>query len=209
MAKFSTAASDSPYKGSGNLTREQFYFYEMRTTARLMVSGLSDEEITEKIASENLFQFPTERTVKRAANACIVRLRALEDPFLIQAVAEQDSTTARQICLYAMMRQYRLVWDFMITVVGEKYRLRDYSFTRSEINIFFMRLQEQDDTVAGWSEATVKRIISTLLNILAENEYLDSSRSSQLNPVLICGVLENAIRESGHEPALAAFNCPV
>ena len=26
----------SPYKGSGQLTREQFLFYEMRTTAKLM-----------------------------------------------------------------------------------------------------------------------------------------------------------------------------
>ncbi|MCI6995410.1 MAG: DUF1819 family protein [Eubacterium sp.] len=27
---------NSPYKGSGSLTREQFLFYEMRTTAKLM-----------------------------------------------------------------------------------------------------------------------------------------------------------------------------
>ena len=27
-----------------------------------------------------------------------------------------------------MMRQYRLVWDFMVTVIGEKYRQQDFSF---------------------------------------------------------------------------------
>ena len=68
--------SESPYKGSGQLTREQFLFYEMRTTAGLLTEELTDEEIIEKIVSENLFQFPTERTIKRIAGACIQRLHA-------------------------------------------------------------------------------------------------------------------------------------
>ena len=35
----------SPYRGSAQITREQFPFYEMRLTAKLMCEGLSDEEI--------------------------------------------------------------------------------------------------------------------------------------------------------------------
>ena len=37
----------SPYNAV--LTREQFLFYETRTTARLMNEGLSDEEILKRI----------------------------------------------------------------------------------------------------------------------------------------------------------------
>ena len=36
--------NNSPYKGSGQITREQFLFYEMRTTAKLVYKGLSEEE---------------------------------------------------------------------------------------------------------------------------------------------------------------------
>ena len=44
-------AIDSPYKGSGGLTREQFLFYETRTVARLMSDeGLEDKEIIENIS---------------------------------------------------------------------------------------------------------------------------------------------------------------
>ena len=50
--------SESPYYGAGSITREQFLFYEMRTTARLMREGLSDEEILKRIVEENLFQYP-------------------------------------------------------------------------------------------------------------------------------------------------------
>ena len=39
----------SPYKGSASLTREQFLFYEMRTTAKLIEEGLNDTEIMERV----------------------------------------------------------------------------------------------------------------------------------------------------------------
>lgn len=207
MSNLSPNAYESRYKGSGNLTREQFYFYEMRTTARLMCSGLTDEQITEQIIADNLFQYPTERTIKQAISACIRRLHALNDEQLVRAVAEMDSTTAKQVCLYAMMRQYQLVWDFMITVIGEKYRLQEYDFTRRDINVFFMRLQEQDDTVAEWSENTIKKISSVLSRGLIDTEYIDNAKATRLNPVLICSTLENAIRSNGDLKALAAFNC--
>jgi hypothetical protein len=46
--------NDSPYKGSGSLTRAQFLYYEMRTTARLMTELQSDEEVIKRIISEEL-----------------------------------------------------------------------------------------------------------------------------------------------------------
>ena len=197
----------SPYKGSGSLTREQFYFYEMRTTARLLLEGLSEKETVEKIVAENLFQYPTERTIKKAATVCIQRLKALKDDDLVKAIAERDSYTAKQICLYAMMKKYRIIWDFMITIIGMKYRQQDMTFKRQDINVFFMQLQEQDDTVASWSESTIKKIGSVFSRILIENEYISSGRSKVLQPVLITSVLENAIRAAGQEIALPAFNC--
>ena len=195
----------SPYNAV--LTREQFLFYETRTTAKLVCDGLSNDEIVDRIVKENLFQYPTEKMVKRMALTCLRRLEALEDSSLVQAIATQPSDVAKQICLYAMMKQYRLVWDFMLTVVGAKYKLLDTSFGKIDLNGFFMRLQEQDDLVATWSESTVRKLKQVLQRILVENEYLDSTDADHLNPVLISPLLENAIRASGQELALPAFNC--
>ena len=89
---------------------------------------------------------------------CIARLREIEAEKLIETVASGSSDIAKQICLYAMMKRYRLVWDFMITVIREKYRTQNFSFSQMDINAFFMQLQEQDDYVAGWSESTLKKI---------------------------------------------------
>ena len=95
--------SESPYKGSGSLTRAQFLFYEMRTTAQLLVNGLSDEEIKKEIISDNLFQYPTEKSLEQMSRVCLHRLHGLNDESLITAIAQMDSTTAKQICLYAIL----------------------------------------------------------------------------------------------------------
>lgn len=199
--------NSSPYKGSAQITREQFLFYEMRTTARLMREGLEDNEVIERIVEENLFQYPTEKSIRQMAKVCISRLKGMGDEELIEAVVSQSSETAKQICMYAMMKQYRLVWDFMITVIGEKYRMQNFSFSQMDVNVFFMQLQEQDDYVAGWSESTMKKIRQVLIRVLAENEYLDDIKADHINPVWLNPVLENAIRSNNDDRALAAFNC--
>lgn len=199
--------NESRNEYNGALTREQFLFHEMRVTAKLMVDGLSDSEILSAVTKDNLFQLPTERSVNSLVKCCLKRLHALDDADLVQAVIKAPSEDAKQICLYAMMKQNRLVWDFMVTVIGEKYRLLDTSFSRMDLNIFFARLQEQNDSIAGWSDQTIQKIKSVLVRILVENEYLDSNRAERLNPVLITPILERKIREAGDIAALPAFNC--
>ena len=193
------------YKAS--ITREQFMFYEMRTTAKLLMEGLSDKEIISRILAENLFQYPTERQIRSQTQACLKRLHGLNDDSLVEAIATQPSDTAKQVCLYAMMKYNRLVWDFMVTVIGEKYRNRDMSFSRRDLNVYFIRLQEQIDTVAAWSDSTVARAKLVLLRVLVENEYLDSKDADHLNPVWLDRQLENTIRASHNEAVLPAFNC--
>ena len=76
-----------------------------------------------------------------------------------------------------------------------------------DFNVFMMRLQEQDDWVASWSDSTVTKVKQVLARILVDNEYLDSTTADHLNPVLIYPILEDAIRSSGDTKALTAFNC--
>lgn len=191
---------------NGSLTREQFLFYEMRTTARLMTKGLSDDEVVLRIMEDNLFQYPTERSVKKMARVCIGRLKAMEDDSLVQAVANQASDVAKQICLYAIMKYSRLVYEFMVTVIGAKYSSKDYSFGKIDLNVFFMRLQEQDDDVASWSDSTIQKIKQVITRMLIETEYIDNTKSDHLNPVWLNPVLENTVREKGETEVLSAFN---
>lgn len=196
---------DFPY--NGGLTREQYLFYEIRIVAKMKIQDLNQIDIIEKIKNENLFQFPTERMINNIARVCLKRIDALDNAKLVQKLAEAPAYVAKQINLYAMMRYNRIVWEFMINVIGEKYRVQDLSFSRKDLNLFFVRLQEQNDDVAAWSEATIAKIKQVLTKSLIETDFLDNNKSVTLNTVLLCEELEQGIRENGDVEVLQAFNC--
>ena len=106
-----------------------------------------------------------------------------------------------------MMKYNRIVWDFMTTVIGEKFRTQEFEFSGKDLNIFFFQLQEQNDTVASWSDATIKKIKQVLKKCLVECGYLDSTKSTKLNMISIAPELEDAIRADNDLAALPAFNC--
>lgn len=197
---------DQTHSYNGSLTAEQFLFYEIRIVAKFYIQGITIEEAIEKIKKDNLFQYPTERQVSRLARACYKRLDALENEQLIHELAFAPTEIAKQINLYAMMRYNRLVWEFMIGVIGEKYRNQDFSFSRKDINAFFTRLQAQDDSVSAWSENTISKIKSVLIRVLIETGYLDNLKDTTLNPVLLCEELEDGIKTNNDFDALPAFN---
>ena len=194
-----------PYNGT--LTAEQFLFYEMRIVSKQYLEQKSIEDIIVYIKRDNLFQYPTERMVMRIARACYKRLVALENEKLVYEVANAPVEVAKQINLYAMMRYNRLVREFMEDLVGEKYRQQDFSYTKKDINVFFSRLQEQNDDVAAWSEQTIKKLKQVLTKCLIETQMLDSLKDTTLNPIFISAELEAGIRENKDLTALAAFNC--
>lgn len=194
-----------PYNGS--LTSEQFLFYEMRIVSKQYLEGKPIEDIIEYIKRDNLFQYPTERKVSKLARACHRRILALGNEKLVYEMANAPVEVAKQINLYAMICYNRLVREFMVNLIGEKYRQQDLSYTRKDINVFFSRLQEQNNGVAAWSEQTITKLKQVLTRCLLETEMLDSVKDTTLNPIFISAELERGIRENNDLTALAAFNC--
>ena len=90
--------------------------------------------------------------------ACFKRIDVLESETLVYHMANAPIEVAKQINLYAMMKYNRIVWDFMTTVIAEKYRTQEFDLKKKDLNLFFFRLQEQNDTVATWSDALRKAI---------------------------------------------------
>ena len=192
---------------NGGLTREQFLFYEIRTVASLLTQGLSRKEILYTVLADNLFQFPTERMVSSILTTCFKRIDALDSETLIFELANAPADVAKQINLYAMMKYNRIVWDFMTTVIAEKYRTQEFEFSKKDLNLFFFQLQEQNDAIASWSESTISKIKQVLTKTLVECEYLDSPKATKLNMISIAPELEDELRANNDVAALAAFNC--
>lgn len=192
---------------NGSLTREQFMFREMRMVAQLYKQGLDPSGIINTVVEENLFQYPTEREIKGKCRVALRRLALIADSeALLDELAEGTLREAKQAALVAMMCDSQLLADFMVEVVGEKYRQLDLTLTRKDLNLFFARLSERDETVDGWSASTVQRIKSVLMNVLRETGYVEGIGSEELLPVLISESFETALRAAGLRRFLPAFN---
>ncbi|WP_294412118.1 DUF1819 family protein [uncultured Ruminococcus sp.] len=192
---------------SGGLTREQFLFYEIRLVASLICENNSRDEIYNRIMQENLFQYPTERMIRSMTNICFKRIDSLASQMLMEHLANASTAVAKQINLYAIMRENGIVYDFMTDVIGEKMRTQQMDFSHKDINSFFDTLQEYYPAAADWSESTRAKLRQVLTRFLVECEYLDNVRSQALKPVFLFPELEEGIRQLSDETALCAFNC--
>lgn len=197
-----------PYKGS--ITREQWLFREIRLVARLRLDeGLSDKEVVSRVVEKNLFQYPTEREVKSIARALCRRLTALSEDAsrrarLTDLIAHGTADQTRQTNLYAIARDYRVMWEFLTVVVAQKRRSLDAALPNREIVAFLEGLRAQDQTVAKWTDATLNKIRQVFVKCLEECGMYDRA-SEQLTSVLLDFELEQAIRANDDAAILPAF----
>lgn len=196
----------APQEYKATITREKFLYFETRMIAKYKMDGYSDEEIIRLAVDENLLQMPTEKSSKLLAAGCLRKLNC-NNPALTAVIAEAPTDIAKQANLYAMMNYNRLVWDFMILVIGRKYQEYDLSFGKRDVNRFFNMLKEQNSQVAEWSESTIQRIRNILIKMLVDTGYLDNANSEYLNRVFLFDEIKDIIIADADEIVLPAFNC--
>lgn len=191
---------------SGRLTREQFLHKEIKIVANLKQQGLDELQIFDRICKENLFQYPTERMVKNLAGVCLKRLDAMNDLNLESDLINGPTDLSKQINLYAIMKRERIVKEFMILVIGEKYSNQDFTLTKKDMNIFFMKLKEQDEKIAAWTDSTISKIKQVLFRFLIETGYIENLNTEILHPVYLYNELEQAMIDNRDQRMLPAFN---
>lgn len=199
------------------ITREQFLLRETRVVARMRLEGAADEQILDEVYRQNILQYPTLSMVKNIAAVCLRRLDALSgDPVtardLTALMANGSQEQAAQANLYAMMRGYRLVWEFMVGVIAAKYCTFDNILTRADLNVFFANLQQAQPVVARWSDSTISKSKQVLTKALTDAGLLtpmpdEPQGTFALASVYLDPLLQQAMRANGDDCALAAFNC--
>jgi hypothetical protein len=191
---------------SASITREQFLFYENRTVAKLLLEGKNLEDIVKQVTDENLFQLPTQKSVRSIARACFNRLTFAHNDALVNMIANGSASDAKLALLYAFMCQNLIVRDFMVDVIGEKFRVGLAIFDKSDVARFMFTLGNRVESVSKLSDETVKKVKSVLVKCLAEAGYLTTIRSTDLLQVSPSEELIRIIKERGDGDMLPAFN---
>ena len=190
-------------KYSAALTGEPFLFYESRQVARLKLSGRNRQQIREEIKSQNLFQYATEKSLAKRINAVQKRVDTL-DEMLLRFLAEQPSATAKIINLYAIMNTNKLMLDFMIEVIGEKFEQGNLVLEKRDLNEFFVAKREQQENIARWSDETIAKLKRVLPRIIFEAGILADRNTGTLQRLTLDKDVEKYFREHGEIEFLKA-----
>ncbi|MEQ8221965.1 MAG: DUF1819 family protein [Candidatus Eremiobacterota bacterium] len=182
---------------SASLTGDPLLYFEMRETAALILEGLSEDKIKEKIYGENIFQYDTKNRIYRRIASLKKRLSLL-DEYLLNMLVNGMSETGKIITLWTIYKTSRLFYEFMEEVVKEKFISGQDYLEYMDFSLFFQRKADEDETVAAWQESTVKKLQSVIKKILSETEILKRDKSLQrkiLHPDLRAHLLDKGERQ--------------
>jgi hypothetical protein len=170
---------------SAGAVKHSFWFMEFRKVVSLRAEGKSWDEIQMINENENIFGAPTSLRSNQIWSTVSGRVKTLDDSFypVFQAC---DVAAQKLFALVAAMAYDTLFAEFIYETVREKMIIGIYELSDSDIRIFFKNKQEQDDKVARWTEATLKRLGACYKTMLFEAGMTDKTRAARkiLKPVM-------------------------
>ena len=147
-----------------------------------------------------------DKSIKTIFKGVYKRLKCAGTPTLIELIANGVSEISKQASLYLLMRYNKIVYDFMVYVIGEKYKNFDFFFDKHEVTVFMNKLQYENEIVFSWSESTINKIKSVLVKCLSDTGYLNNIRSNNLNSIILYDEVLECIKENKDYEVLPAFN---
>ncbi len=174
----------SPYKA--DLTAGSLKVAESRVIASLLLENASDEKWRQALKDDNQLQARSPATAQRLARLIRNRLETMT-PDLWKLVKDGSSTVATHACLAAAVKHSALLADFLDLVVREQYQIFAEKLTHQHWHDFVAECQNRDPDLSQWSESTIKRLRSSVLQILQQAGYIDNTRSLRLQTVHLSG----------------------
>ena len=156
---------------------------ESRRVAKLMLTNPTEADWDRAIKDENILQ-KTLATARRQARLLRNRLGTLDRAGL-EHVSDGGAEICIQILLAASIRHSRLLGDFLRDVYISDVQKLERHLSHMQWDAFLSECEHRDQAVAGWSESTREKLFQVIVRILAEANYLDSTRKLGLTPPML------------------------
>ena len=169
---------------SAGAVKMSFWFIEFRKVVQLLHDGKSMDEIKELAHSENIFAAPTALRSNQIYSTVAGRIRSLDQSF-IPYFLTGALATQKLYALIAAMAYDTLFFDFVYEVIREKMIVGSNELADSDVRVFFKNKQQQNEKVAGWTDATLVRLGRCYKTMLYEAGVIDKSKTARtiLKPI--------------------------
>ena len=170
---------------SAGAVKMSFWFVEFRKVVDLLEQGKSIDEIRTLALNENLFAAPTALRASQIYSTVTGRIKSLDQSF-VPLFQKSDLATQKLFALVAAMAYDTLFFDFVYEVIREKMILGSNELMDRDVRVFFKDKQQQNEKVAGWTDATLVRLGKCYKTMLYEAGVIDKAKAARtiLRPIL-------------------------
>lgn len=155
---------------------------ESRIIAGLILRGLDAQGWNHAIVEQNILKVRSKDRALRIAKLIRGRLDSM-GPDLCRMVRDGMGTVVTHAVLAGAIKHSRLLGDFLVLVVGEQYRQFGRSLSNKLWDDYLNGCRERDPEMPHLSEATRRRLRSSVFQILAQAGYLENTRTLKLQTV--------------------------
>ncbi|MBF0105435.1 MAG: DUF1819 family protein [Deltaproteobacteria bacterium] len=154
------------------------------------------DAVREKVLIDNLLQTRTIAAAKRICREIVFRLRLLSDEE-IRLLVEGSRQDQVQVLWVAVCRRYKLIKEFMVEVVREKYLGMDYQLKHEDYDKFYNRKAEWNAGLEHQTAATQKKQRQVLFRMMQEADLLtkDNTITGQIFAPRFVKVMSNSKQE--------------
>jgi hypothetical protein len=178
---------------------------ESRIIAQLTLDSVSKEQLKHLLTIENILQKRSPATAIRAAELIKKRF-ALVDEDLLRIIATGSRQALMQALLVAAIKHNKLIGDFMLRVVKEKWRLFETKLKPIDWENFLLECEQTDETVLQWKVTTREKLGQVVKKCLVEAGFLESATNPTITPVLILPEIKTYLLENNEDYVLECMS---
>lgn len=153
-------------------TQQGFLLREVGLVAERLIAGIPEAELKQEVLEDDLFQLASAASRKTALMAIRRRLEGV--PISLLTLLSEGSLDLRRLTnTYLILLKHRLLREFIAEVILEAASRLSYTVPQAEVNAFMVYKRNQVPEIEGWSEATVGKVRSSLVNLCVNAGLLE------------------------------------
>lgn len=170
--------NNSPYT---TITGCSYMFYEFERILPLLLDPDSEQLLKDEVENNQILQVNNRKARERFVVEFKRRFNSV--PFHFWQTWQGWSETGKRAGLfYAILKTYKLVFDFHFNVAIRHWNSINHRLDKSDIMMEFNEIAAHDDFVDSWSDSTKGKCASTFLTILRQTGLL-TEKTNQLQSI--------------------------